>query len=520
MISKMLWSVLLVSSAMPAWAQTSGDLVMRRPLPIDRAGGVSEDCRLTNTCSDQSGTQTVYIALDMGCGSGAAQSALSCIKATIKMPFDGTEPVSGAGENSLCAAQDPSNAAYAALTAMLPTQFVIAPSAVSGFKPASCSSTQPPDDDAGFGNDPTKEINNPDSGGYPSFYTWVPGPWQGTAQCGQTSRLTRSVQCMAAHRRRGGEIIGMAEGSTMQASFGDAAGTHRSVMEALNDNPVTMQSVQLADDMQWDYRETSIENCRMRAGPPPPTTYVGKGAACDYKIEEGEWGEWSEPYGGNAQCSSDAERSRFIQCVDQNRRPVDLEFCFNDLTQGGGSNYQMRDSYTEYGNHEGCKAEWKSMPEYMGCVGPAEMQRDYYHCEREDGEWLEGVDEASCGPRPALEGQAKQIGTCFQGRYSNVGSCTGSYLGKVADLPGSLGSPTTQDFQTGTYYWGGSDMCVERACCSLMFNYDTGKVELGEFSGSFVGGGARPASYNGTSYYIQGSTLPKTWIPSWNRDGR
>jgi hypothetical protein len=538
-------ALLLVGASVPAIAQAQdnpnpspGDLVMRRPLPFGRVASTQDDCTTTGTCPAGE-VKTAYVAANIGCLNGESQSRLVCLGVRVMMPYDGSEPESDEADMSQCGAQSAGDPTYQQLLGMVPPGMVVAPAEVASFTPTSCGATPTPPpttptpptpvpttptpstQDGGFGHDPAKIVDHPKDPKYPAFVTWVPGPWQGTGQCGEKADLSRTVSCIGAYYGRGMEV-GRVDSGPVYASSGGETGLQQSIRGVQQDNPWRMTAVQMGGPPNmYEYRQTSANECAMRLGPPPPTTYDGKNAACPTTIKEGAWGDWTNQYGQDVACSSSSTRSKLIQCVDGGGQPVDMEYCFNDLRPGGQADYALQDNYIEYGRFDGCTAEWKEQASYQGCDGPSEIEAVSHYCERSDGEYLGGVKEAACGPKPAIDGTTRVIGSCFEGRYSNVGRCTGYVKKKLMELPNGTGSPSSYDYQNGTYYWAGSDACLPEACCSMTYDNQKQAYILYAMFGDFVSGSGYTRMFEGDlGTYVYYSTLPKQWIPSYNRNPR
>lgn len=503
---------LLLGCSTPALAQQSGDLVMRRPIPFSAVKSEADSCQPGQNCNTQ--RQDVYIAFLDSCSADGSSSAISCRRVTMARPYETAQPEdAGAADVSLCAAQDPSSEAYRS-AAVLMLEPAIAPADISAH-PSSCGPTTiDPGPGTGFQHDPDKIEKHPDDGRQAYFYVWTTGSWEGAAQCGKQSTLTRTVSCVGA-APSGGEIGGEWPGEgpvRAMSAFQNGDALSVSVQSAIAENPVTLTKAQMGPiGPQFEFFPTDPANCVAQAGPPPATTYVGKGAGCTYELQQGEWSEWTNPF-GSATCSRSASRQRAYTCVGPDGK-TELEYCVNDLRAGGVEDYSKLNGQYQYGNFSGCTAQWREEPEYLGCQGSAEQERVYYSCYREDGQYMSGVDEAACGPLESLQGQTRTIGPCFKGRYVNAGSCDGDYLGKIMDLPNSIGSPSSGT--SGAYYWAGSDACTA-SCCAMMFNYDRKVFELGAFSGSFTTQ-SRSTYYNKMLYGMMYATLPADWIPSRNR---
>lgn len=269
-----------------------------------------------------------------------------------------------------------------------------------------------------IGSDPGLNPNDPPSDGGPGWYEWEIGDWQGEAVCGENSRLTRTVRCVKRSATGGppmipepmsmqtGKSIGHVADGTVTESFssdGQISGPSKAIWDP-SMSTAKMSKAQFSTEIQY----VDASECIANIGAKPGNVYEGDKANCEYEFQQDGLSEWKVDNGGNPTCSRDAYRTTRYNCIDtQTGDQVDKSYCENNLKTGGRPQEAV---VREYGNFEGCTAEWENEGGDLGCHattdpsslnGPIHLVYNEYYCKRSDGEYLSGVQAEACdGPRP------------------------------------------------------------------------------------------------------------------------
>lgn len=353
------------------------------------------------------------------------------------------------------------------------------------------------------------EIVTPVDGWGYGMAQWTYGPWSGAGQCGEQAHYTREVGCQVVGPRI--EVIGRNDLSligkppTQLASYSASAAPTSS--SAIFDPSSSGAGIRLA---QFDpngggpmqVTTVSLDICMDRLGPPPPNTYDGTKAACDYESVKDGYSEWTldDPSQGTATCSSQAYRTPQVSCRAPDGSPADMQYCLENVREGGARVDDLVDA--EYGNYSSCKTGWVGEADDYYCFKPDtdwEKGTDHYayytnYCARSNGDILSGVDEAACtGPKPA-DG-FKVVGSCSKVfHFVTDNACMGGYNGEniiaVKDIT-----------QEETYYSPPqSDWCISQGatCCSMrtVFNDNYSKAPYGQTQVVATRG-----DYSGVGYY-------------------
>ena len=377
------------------------------------------------------------------------------------------------------------------LFGVCPTPTSPTPTPVEDGTPTPTPMPTPTSGQDGFTFDP--DIVTPIDGYGYGVAQWTYGQWQGAGQCGQRSHLTREVGCQVAGFPV--EVIGRNDGvpsfgrsGTQLASY--APGKAPVAAPAIFDPSSSDVKVRLAQfgpggggDMQ--ITTVPIEICMEQLGAPPPNTYDGDQAGCEYEpVDEGysEWmlGDFGQ---GTATCSAQAYRTPHFSCRAPDGSPADMQYCLENVREGGTRNGYMVDA--QYGNYSGCKTGWVGEADDNYCYDPNtgdEGANHYayytYHCARSNGDILTGPDEAGCtGPKPS-DGY-KVVGSCSKVFYFGYTgqACEAGYSGEnvlgILNIEGN-------DIYNSTK---GSDFCTSlgATCCSqrMVSNSNYSKAPYG-----------------------------------------
>lgn len=244
------------------------------------------------------------------------------------------------------------------------------------------------------------------------FYDWtyVVGPWSGGGQCGKTSTMSRSVECMRTSYRYGNsDGIKCASGKTDQ--YGNCAGS----------------SFPAPDQQCQDYGQVR-----------PVSSVSTNGANCGYSLST-SYGEW------DSTCSTHASRSLEYTCIrGSDGSKVSLDFCRLDMKDGGKERV-LPESETRP-VYESCNADnvrWFANEEDSYDCNHSPQRPIYlsYTCQsRSQGQWQDDAEDA-CGaiekPTKTVRYEACWYGYLYQSYNPDRSACitTGpgvkSYTGGV-----------------------------------------------------------------------------------------
>ena len=287
-------------------------------------------------------------------------------------------------------------------------------------------------DEPGLTSDPANVDPGQDPGPGVYVYQWVVSPWQGDAQCGQASTLTRSVSCQATDTQGGG-----GGGGPISLSSYDPSTSGAQMAPAVFDpasSDVKMALAQFGDPGGGKTYTVPPQYCLDNVGPQPETNYAGTGAGCGYtpNVDYNSPSEWTLPPGasGTLTCSRDAYREFPYTCTrDSDGATVSKTYCQQNI----GSDMSPSDQLPprEVGSFAGCTATWSARLQDLGCHGQDDPfgQPGAVHyvdqqssCIRSDGTYLYGTDAAACGPNSdATPDGIMVFGSCHSEVNSNAG---------------------------------------------------------------------------------------------------
>lgn len=294
----------------------------------------------------------------------------------------------------------------------------------------------------------------PGLGDYKFRFTY--GAWSGPSQCGQQSRLTRTIGCELVQEEYddgGGVTLGSFNGEITPVPLNQMPGAK---IQNAQLGSVSIQAVNI---------EQCLNDSSAMAAGGPINVYEGEQAGCGANpIIEGT--DWSlEPYAyGNPYCSDGAIGHHSFRCSDDQGNPVSNQFCVENVQSGGMRNTSLIEPMR--GNYSGCTARWYGMGNIQGCEdengqnGPTNYADFTYKCVRSDGIVIN--DESACTEPKPQEG-IKAVGSCRQNymrRWDHACVTNGDLWETTLRLP--LNSET--DFDTV-----GVDACIASgaSCCSL-----------------------------------------------------
>lgn len=212
-----------------------------------------------------------------------------------------------------------------------------------------------------------------------SDYTWTTTPWP-AATCGETVDINRTVGCEAFSYE------------TFQSSVVDVAYCHA---------------------YSWEG--------------PPSSNYSGNNANCEHEMVFEDYAPPGDPiempdgtllnagmFAFPDSCERDNTQMRNYKCVNSSGQDVDMAFCYNDITNGGISRFEVGNRIIDEAIAPACSsARWVDNYNYYGCNEDVE---EAYHeplCVGSDGRVLEGIEAEACPPSHSFGPEGlREVGSC------------------------------------------------------------------------------------------------------------
>lgn len=334
----------------------------------------------------------------------------------------------------------------------------------------------PPGGGPGFSYDPSIQTSFDPGNSPQGIAQWVAGPWTGGAvgggagQCGGESHYVREISCVSLESSGG--PIGI--GTNVSYSSGSSDGLVNAIFDPAV-SPVRMTNAQFTGNpANLSSSPAPLSFCQQNAGDPPPNTYNGKEAECDYHGSDDGTGQWQLDPGenGTATCSAAAYRRPSYSCTGPDGRPADLQFCFENVRNGATRNDFMVNP--TYGNFEGCRTGWVGESGFASCRNPetnVEGRTSFtnyaYSCVRTDGEIQS--DAACTDPRP--DDGVKPAGSCEK-TWNFNGNTSGCFAGDSREYVIGIQDITPQQAQNNVK---GNDFCANNGatCCQYRMVFNT-----------------------------------------------
>lgn len=330
--------------------------------------------------------------------------------------------------------------------------------------------------------DPSKDPADPGPG--PGVIEWIPGPWEGPAQCGVQSTMTRTVGCQRV--TPGGDDFPGGPGGgppmimmSLDPSKANAAET--GIKDAWT-TPASMVRAQFFPGFGFTVTPLPVSYCLESpdVGPMPATRYEGTNAGCDYDFETIGWTQFEEPDrpGVYAGCSATAVSTENFTCRATDGSYVPRAYCVDNIREGGTRNTDH--PQTRVGNFESCKFEWRGWAASTSCSGSTQYTDYRYQCYREDGgSYIDSLCDAASRPKDG----PVATGSCAPYiMMDNHSYCPRESLDPAGryELEGGIGRTLGAEWRPGPAGQAGYDaarFCNElgATCCEVGIPYKRGQ---------------------------------------------